>query len=86
MRVLENNSGPDFGNPEGMVLERREEPSHYRNCHPQDAPSYFRHLIEKVRSLELIPSGPSRWYKEFYGYNMGHEDVSTEFRDAGLTN
>jgi hypothetical protein len=36
--------------------------------------------------LELIPSGPSRWHKEFYGYNMGHEDVSTESDDAGLTN
>ncbi|PMD19289.1 hypothetical protein NA56DRAFT_207241 [Hyaloscypha hepaticicola] len=71
VRVLENNSGPDT---EGTVLERPEEPSHYRNCHPQDAPSYFRYLIEKVRSLELIPSGPSRWHKGFYGYNMGHED------------
>ena len=86
MRVLENNSGPDFDNLEGTVLERPEDPRHYRNCHPQDAPSYFRHLIEKVWSLELIPSGPSRWHKEFYGYNMGHEDVSTESRDAGLAN
>jgi hypothetical protein len=86
VRVLENNSGPDFDNLEGIVLERPENPRQYRDCYPKDAPSYFRDLIEKVRSLELIPSGPSRWHKEFYGYNMGHEDVSTESDDAGLTN
>ena len=55
------------------------ESDHYRNCHPQDAPSYFRHLIEKVRSLQLIPNGPSRIDKEFYGFNAGFEDVCLEF-------
>jgi len=86
VRGVENDSGPDFGNPEGTGLERPEERWHYRNCRPQDAPSYFRHLIEKVRSLELIPEGPMRWRKEFSGHSMGHRAVSTEFRDAGLTN
>lgn len=86
VRVMENNAGPDFDNPEGTELERPEEPMYYRNCYAQDAPSYFRHLIEKVRSLELIPTGPSRSNKEFYGYNSGFEAVSTEFRETGLAN
>lgn len=86
VRVMENNAGPDFDNPEGTEHERPEEPMHYRNCYAQDAPSYFRHLIEKVRSLELIPTGPSRWDKEFYGYNSGFEEVSTESHKTGLAN
>ncbi|KAH9216813.1 hypothetical protein DL95DRAFT_522518 [Leptodontidium sp. 2 PMI_412] len=72
VRILDNNDG--FDNPDDFVLEIPSEPDHYRNCHPQDAPSYFRQLIEKVRSLQLIPNGPSRSDKEFYGYDTGFED------------
>lgn len=84
MRILDNNDG--FDNPDDFVLEIPSEPDHYRNCHPQDAPSYFRQLIEKVRSLQLIPNGPSRSDKEFYGYDTGFEDVSIEFCYPELAN
>lgn len=74
---MDNNDG--FDNPDDFVVEIPSEPDHYRNCYPRDGPSYFRQLIEKVRSLQLIPNGPSRIDKEFYGFNAGFENVCLEF-------
>jgi hypothetical protein len=63
--MLDSDDGPEFVNPEGFVQERLEDPLYYRNYYTQDAPSYLRDLIEKIRSLEIIPvAGPSFWWMD----------------------
>ncbi len=63
--MLDSADGPDFVNPEGFVQERPEDALYYRNYYTQDAPSYLRDLIEKIRSLEIIPvAGSSFWWMD----------------------
>jgi len=63
--MLDSADGPEFVNPEGFVQERPEDPLYYRNYYTQDAPSYLRDLVEKIRSLEIIPvAGPSFWWMD----------------------
>ena len=65
--MIDANNSPDFVNPEGTVLERPDDPHHYRNFYTQHAPLYFRHLNENIRSLKLVPSGPCGFDKEYHG-------------------
>jgi len=74
--MLDSADGPEYVNPEGTVLERPEEPMHYRNYYTQDAPSYFRNLNENIQSLRLIPAESSNFSGEFYG-DVYPEVVST---------
>ncbi|RFU23863.1 hypothetical protein B7463_g12477, partial [Scytalidium lignicola] len=50
----------------GLGLERPEDPTHYRNLPAQHAPSYFRSLIERIKSLELIPAGSGQFGREYH--------------------
>jgi hypothetical protein len=65
--MLDSADSPEYVNPEGTVLERPEEPMHYRNYFTQDAPSYFRKLVDDIRSLKLIPSGESNFERQYHG-------------------
>ncbi|PVH72309.1 hypothetical protein DL98DRAFT_520549 [Cadophora sp. DSE1049] len=46
-----SNTAPD----EDAVLERPDEPDHYRNTPTENAVSFLRTHIEKIRSLDLLP-------------------------------
>ena len=64
--MLDSADAPDYVNPEGTILERPDDPMYYRNYYTQDAPSYLRDLIEKIRSLEMIPvAGHSSRWRDF---------------------
>ncbi|CZR66790.1 uncharacterized protein PAC_16691 [Phialocephala subalpina] len=67
VRMLDSADSPDYVNPEGTVLERPDDPNHYRNYYTQHAPSYIRRLIEKIQKLELIPAGTQGLGREYHG-------------------
>lgn len=66
VRMLDNNDSPEVANPEGMPLERPEEPMHYRNYCVQDATSYFKDLVARIQSLNLIPCGGDSFSRDFF--------------------
>ena len=81
--MIDSNDSPEYVNPEGAVLERPDNPSHYRNYYTQDAPSYFRCLTKKILNLELIPSGPCVFGMEYHG-DEDAEVVSTEISHSPI--
>lgn len=51
--------------PEDAELERPDKPDYYRNLPGQHAPSFLRWYINRIRTLDLIPSAadvPTGWY------------------------
>ncbi|KAF8859498.1 hypothetical protein BDZ45DRAFT_725250 [Acephala macrosclerotiorum] len=75
VRMLDSADSPEYTNPEGTVLERPDDPNHYRNYYTQHAPTYFRRLIEKIQKLDLIPAGTQGLGREYHG------DEDAEVRD-----
>ncbi|KAK2595886.1 hypothetical protein N8I77_013677 [Diaporthe amygdali] len=58
---------PDDRNPDGWELERPDDLRYYRNYYPQHAPSFFRRFLEKIETLEVIPSGCEQFERQYYG-------------------
>lgn len=67
VRMLDSADSPEYVNPEGTVLERPDDPMHYRNYYTQHAPSYLRRLIENIQKLDLIPAGTQGLGREYHG-------------------
>lgn len=67
IREIPWDEGPEDRNPDGWELERPDDLRYYRNYYPQHAPSFFRRFLDKIETLELIPSGCEQFERQYYG-------------------
>ncbi|ROV86863.1 hypothetical protein VMCG_10809 [Cytospora schulzeri] len=78
IRVIPWDEDPEDINPDGWELERPDDPRYYRNYYPQHAPSFFHRFMEKIETLEVIPSGCEQFERQYYGSEL------PEIRDPAM--
>ncbi|KAM0153612.1 hypothetical protein ACHAQE_007543 [Botrytis cinerea] len=72
IRVVSLSQGTEAMNPPSAILERPQDPYHYRNYWPQHAPAWLRVHLQKIKSLDTIPPGIQE-------YALGYLDFEYEW-------
>lgn len=67
IREIPWDEDPEDRNPDDWELEQPDNLRYYRNYYPQHAPSFFRRFLQKIETLELIPSGCEQFERQYYG-------------------
>ncbi|PQE32215.1 hypothetical protein CJF32_00009906 [Rutstroemia sp. NJR-2017a WRK4] len=72
IRVVSLSEGTEAMNPPWAILEKPQDPYHYRNYWPRHAPTWLRVHLQKIKSLDTIPPGIQE-------YALGYLDFEYEW-------